>query len=142
MTTKKRHWFWNFILVITLVVCLAAFVMHYKNWVKVEADTIKVLSGFYYAEIGYNELDSVLFVQRIPPMERLNGFSALEKEKGLFREFKDSLTDNKIHVFVDNISQQKIKLVYKDSVQLYLNLKDSVETVQLHKHLSDKLEAQ
>jgi len=142
MTTKKRHWFWNFILVITLVVCLAAFVMHYKNWVKVEADTIKVLSGFYYAEIGYNELDSVLFVQRIPPMERLNGFSALEKEKGLFREFKDSLTDNKIHVFVDNISQQKIKLVYKDSVQLYLNLKDSVETVQLHKHLSDKMKAQ
>lgn len=142
MTTKKRHWFWNFILVITLVICLAAFVMHYKNWVKVEADAIKVLSGFYYAEIGYNELDSVLFVQRIPPMERLNGFSALEKEKGLFREFKDSLTDNKIHVFVDNISQQKIKLVYKDSVQLYLNLKDSVETVQLHKHLSDKMKAQ
>ena len=142
MTTKKRHWFWNFILVITLVVCLAAFVMHYKNWVKVEADTIKVLSGFYYAEIGYNELDSVLFVQRIPPMERLNGFSALEKEKGLFREFKDSLTDNKIHVFVDNISHQKIKLVYKDSVQLYLNLKDSVETVQLHKHLSDKMKPQ
>ena len=34
-------------------------------------------------------------VERIPPMERLNGFSALEKEKGIFREFKDSLTDNK-----------------------------------------------
>jgi hypothetical protein len=84
-------------------------------------------------------LDSVVFVARLPPMERLNGFSALEKEKGVFREFKDSLTDKKVYVFVDNISQQKIKLVYKDSVKLYLNLKDSVKTLNLFNSLVPKL---
>jgi len=71
-------------------------------------------------------------------MERLNGFSALEKEKGIFREFKDSLTNHKIHVFVDNISQQKIKMIYKDSLKLYVNLKDSLETINLFNHLQEK----
>ncbi len=89
------------------------------------------MSGFYKVDIRYQELDSAIFVQRMPPMERLNGFSALEKEKGIFREFKDSLTDKKVHVFVDNINQQKLKLVYKDSLHLYVNLKDSTQTVEL-----------
>ncbi len=93
------------------------------------------MSGFYKVNVAYNQLDSVVFVERIPPMERLNGFSALEKEKGIFREFQDSLTDKKVYVFVDNISQQKIKLVYKDSVKLYLNLKDSVKTLNLFNSL-------
>ena len=78
-------------------------------------------------------------VERIPPMERLNGFSALEKEKGIFREFKDSLTDKKVHVFVDNIGQQKVKLVYQDSTYLYFNLKDSVETINLLDELTAKM---
>lgn len=139
MATKKRHWFWNFVMVITVIICLSALVSHYKNWVKLESNDIQVLSGFYRVQIPYSDLDSIYFVERIPPMERLNGFSALEKEKGVFREFKDSLTDKKIHVFVDNISQQKIKLVYRDSVTLYLNLKDSVETLNLYNHLEEKL---
>jgi hypothetical protein len=139
MKSNKRHWFWNLLLVLTLIVCAFALTMHYKNWVSVKSNYIKVMSGFYSQSVDYNELDSVVFVARLPPMERLNGFSALEKEKGVFREFTDSLTDKKVYVFVDNISQQKIKLVYKDSVKLYLNLKDSVKTLNLFNSLVPKL---
>jgi flagellar motor component MotA len=139
MKSNKRHWFWNLLLVLTVIVCAFALTMHYKNWVSVKSNYIKVMSGFYSQSVAYNELDSVVFVARLPPMERLNGFSALEKEKGIFREFKDSLTDKKVYVFVDNISQQKIKLVYKDSVKLYLNLKDSVKTLNLFNSLVLKL---
>lgn len=64
-------------------------------------------------------------------MMRLHGFSALDKEKGIFREFKDSLTDKNVYVFVDNINQQKLKLVYKDSLYVYFNWKDSVQTIAL-----------
>jgi len=114
--------------------------MHYKNWVSVNTDQLSVRSGFYSRTVEYKELDSVVFVARLPPMERLNGFSALEKEKGIFREFKDSLTDKKVYVFVDNISQQKIKLVYRDSVKLYLNLADSVKTMNLYNSLVPTLD--
>lgn len=139
MNRKKRYWVWNLLLVLTVIVCAWALVMHYKNWVSVKPDHIKVMSGFYSRTIDYKELDSVVFVERLPPMERLNGFSALEKEKGVFREFKDSLTDKKVYVFVDNISQQKIKLVYRDSVKLYINLTDSVQTLDLYNSLSPAL---
>ncbi|GGD88124.1 hypothetical protein GCM10011412_27450 [Maribacter cobaltidurans] len=114
--------------------------MHYKNWIKNTPDHVRLLSGFYLEKVPYSDLDSVVFVERIPPMLRLNGFSALEKEKGIFQEFKDSLTDKKIYVFVDNISQPKIKLVYKDSLKLYFNLKDSVETVNMFNDLKGKLQ--
>ncbi|MFX0555828.1 hypothetical protein ACOCEA_03480 [Maribacter sp. CXY002] len=115
--------------------CLSALVMHYKNWVKIKSNQISILSGFYSVTIPINNIDSLAFVERIPPMERLHGFSALDKEKGLFREFKDSLTNNKVHVFADNILQQKIKIVYNDSLKLYLNLKDSIRTQDLYKKL-------
>ncbi|ASV29988.1 hypothetical protein [Maribacter cobaltidurans] len=140
MTSKKRHWFWNLLLVITIVVCVTVLTMHYKNWIKNTPDHVRLLSGFYLEKVPYSDLDSVVFVERIPPMLRLNGFSALEKEKGIFQEFKDSLTDKKIYVFVDNISQPKIKLVYKDSLKLYFNLKDSVETVNMFNDLKGKLQ--
>jgi hypothetical protein len=97
------------------------------------------MSGFYRISIPYNEMDSIYFVDKIPPMERLNGFSALEKEKGIFREFKDSLIDKKVYVFVDNINQQKIKLVYKDSFNLFVNVKDSVASVELMEDLQKKM---
>lgn len=136
---KKRSPFWNVMLVLTVLVCLLAFVLHYKNWTKAEPDELKVLSGFYYKKLKYSELDSVVFVGKIPPMERLNGFSALEKEKGLFREFKDSLTDKKVHVYVDNLSDQKIKVVYNDSSTLYINLSDSLKTLELFSLLKGKI---
>lgn len=139
MASKKRHWFWNLLLVLTIVTCVSVLTMHYKNWIKTAPDHIRIISGFYVETIPYSDLDSVVFLERIPPMERLNGFSALEKEKGIFREFQDSLTDKKTYVFVDNISQPKIKLVYKDSLKLYFNLQDSVETVNLFNGLQEKL---
>ena len=124
---------------ITVTVCLVAFVLHYKNWTKVESDELKILSGFYYKKLRYSELDSVVMVEKIPPMERLNGFSALEKEKGLFREFKDSLTTKKVHVYVDNLSNQKIKVVYNDSSKLYINFTDSLKTQELFTLLKGKI---
>lgn len=139
MASKKRHWFWNLILVITILLCVSALTVHYKNWIKAAPDHIRLLSGFYLEKVQYSDLDSVVIVERIPPMIRLNGFSALEKEKGIFQEFQDSLTDKKIHVFVDNISQPKIKLVYKDSLKLYFNLKDSTETINFFNDLQEKL---
>lgn len=136
---KKRHRFWNIVLVLTVIVSLLAFVVHYKNWTKVEPDQVKILSGFYYKKLRYSDLDSVLMVDRIPPMERLNGFSALEKEKGLYREFKDSLTNKKIHVYVDNLANQKIKVVYNDSSILYINHSDSIKTLEFFNLLKSKI---
>lgn len=135
MAVKKRLWLWNLILVLTVFICSSALILHFKNWITVKPNEVRVMSGFYNVTIPYNRIDSLVFVERIPPMERLNGFSALEKEKGIFREFKDSLTDKKVHVFADNISQQKIKIVYYDSLKLYLNLKDSVKTFNLFQEL-------
>lgn len=126
-------------LVITVICCAFVLILHTRNWVGNDGKNLSLRSGFYNVEIPLNKLDSVVFVERIPPMERLHGFSALEKEKGVFREFKDSLTDKKVRVFIDNINQNKIKLVYKDSTYVYFNLKDSVETVQLFQQLNAKM---
>lgn len=92
--------------VLTVIVCLLAFTAHYKNWTKTDAVGMKVLSGFYYQQLNFSELDSIAMIERIPPMERLNGFSALQKGKGVYREFKDSLTDKKVYVFIDNFEHQ------------------------------------
>ena len=139
MRLTKNHWIWTVMLVVTVILCAAILILHFKNWISTDNESLKLRSGFYHVVIPYSDLDSVVLVDRMPAMERLNGFSALEKEKGIFREFKDSLTDTKVHVFVDNISQQKIKLVYKDSVHLYFNLKDSVETIHLLDDLTAKM---
>lgn len=138
---KKGFPFWNVVMVLTVIVSLMAFLAHYKNWTKVEQDKLKILSGFYYKKISYAQLDSVLWIDKIPPMERLNGFSAWEKEKGIFREFKDSLTDRKVNVYVDNLSNRKIKLVYNDSLKLYINYADSLETVQLFNLLKQRIDS-
>ena len=139
MRLTKNHWVWTVLLIVTVILCATILILHFKNWISNDSQSLKLRSGFYVVEIPYNELDSVVMVERIPPMERLNGFSALEKEKGIFREFKDSLTDKKVHVFVDNIGQQKVKLVYQDSTYLYFNLKDSVETINLLDELTAKM---
>ncbi|WP_299319109.1 hypothetical protein [uncultured Maribacter sp.] len=141
MHSSKKNWIWTITLILTIIGCAAVLILHVKNWVTNDEISLGLRSGFYNIEIPLNELDSVVFVERIPPMQRLHGFSALEKEKGVFREFKDSLTDKKVHVFVDNINQNKVKLVYKDSSYVYFNLKDSVETVQLFQKLSAKTSA-
>lgn len=140
MAKRNGHWFWNLLILLTVIVCGLAFAAHSKNWTKVKPDKLQLLSGFYYKELLFNELDSVGWVDKIPPMQRLNGFSAFEKGKGLYQEFKDSLTDKKVHVYVDNFEQQKIRLVYQDSLKLFVNLKDSVDTVELFDLLQRKLE--
>ena len=140
MAAKKRHWLWNLILIITLIMCLLAFAVHYKNWTKIETESIKMVSGIYYKEIKFTEVDSVSMVERIPVMERLNGFSALSKGNGLYREFKDSLTNKEVYVFVDNFDQQKIKVVYQDSLKLFFNYKDSLDTTVLYSLFKSKLE--
>lgn len=142
MGTKKRNWIWNILIVITVVVCLMAFAAHYKNWTRIEPDKMTILSGVYYHDLKFNDLDTVEWVDRIPPMVRLNGFSAFEKGKGVYQEFKDTLTDRKVYVFVDNFEQQKIHVVNKDASQLYLNLKDSVETIEMFDFFKGKIELQ
>lgn len=133
---------WNGIVAVTVIVCLLALLSHYKNWVRTNSNGMKILSGFYYKNIPFSDLDSVQWAERIPPMERLNGFSALGKEKGIFREFKDSLTDKKVYVYVDNLSHQKIKLVYRDSVKLFMNLKDSTDTDKMYQLFKDRIDAE
>lgn len=140
MGTKKRHWLWNILIVLTLIVCICAFAAHYKNWTRIEPDQMTILSGIYYHDIKYIDLDKVEWVDKIPPMQRLNGFSAFEKGKGVYQEFKDTLTDKKVYVFVDNFSRQKIRLVRKDSSKLFINMKDSLETLELFDFFKQKLE--
>ncbi|MDC6383798.1 hypothetical protein D2V93_15515 [Flagellimonas taeanensis] len=136
MTTKKRHWLWNVLIVLTLALCIFAFVEHYKNWCKIEEGNLKVLSGIYYQKIPLAEIDSVVFVDKLPEMERSNGFSWMAKEKGVF---KDSITQTKVYVFVDDLRQQKIKVVHHDSLKLYLNLQDSIETQGIYTILHGEL---
>ena len=85
MAQKHRKGLWNFIIVFTLLICGTVFAMHYKNWIKKEPNQLTVLSGFYLQQIPYAEINEVGLVKRIPEMERINGFSAWEKEKGIFR---------------------------------------------------------
>nr|WP_321415042.1 hypothetical protein [uncultured Allomuricauda sp.] len=136
MSKRKRHWLWNVLIVLTLVICVLAFVEHYKNWHKIEEGNLKIFSGIYYQKIPLAELDSVLFVEKLPEMERSSGFSWMEREKGVF---KDSITNTKVYVFVDDLYQQKIKLVHHDSLKMYLNLKDSLETQKLYATLQRSL---
>ncbi|WP_420321164.1 hypothetical protein [Flagellimonas sp.] len=133
---KKRHWFWNVLIVLTLLTCVFVFVIHYKNWHKIEEGELKILSGIYYQKIPISEIDSIMFVARIPEMERSNGFSWAVTEKGVF---KDSLTETKVYVFVDDLRQQKIRLVHNDSLKLFLNFKDSLETQKLYHLLNEEL---
>ncbi|KKN00105.1 hypothetical protein LCGC14_1141180 [marine sediment metagenome] len=136
---KKRLWLWNVLAVLTVIICLSAFVMHYKNWTSTDANEMKILSGFYYKKLKFSELDSIKLVEKIPPMERLNGFSVQEKGKGIYREFKDSLTDKNVYVFIDNFSHQKIAVTYQDSLKLYFNFNDSIKTQNTYQLLSAKI---
>ena len=105
-----------------------------------EQDKMTILSGIYYHELKYADVAQVQWVEKIPPMVRLNGFSAFNKGKGVYQEFKDTLTDKKVYVFVDNFEQQKIRLVGKDASLVFLNLKDSVETVEMFALFKGKIE--
>jgi hypothetical protein len=137
MKKNKKNWFWNIVIVLTLLVCVLAFILHYKNWSKFEEGHFQVVSGIYKQRILLSDIDSIDFVQKLPEMERKNGFSWLAKEKGVF---KDSLTNSKVYVFVDDLRQQKIRLVHHDSLKLYLNFADSLETNLVYESLKQVVE--
>ena len=137
MKKNKKNWFWNIIIIFTLIVCAMAFVLHYKNWSKFEEGHFQVVSGIYKQRIPLDAIDSLSFVDRLPEMERKNGFSWMAKEKGVF---KDSLIDAKVYVFVDDLRQQKLRIVHHDSLKLFVNFKDSLETDRFYKSLAAVLE--
>jgi len=130
---KKKNWFWNVVIVVTVITCIAAFVLHYKNWVTIEDDVLEITSGIYSQEISVSEINSIELVSRLPEMERKNGFSWLAKEKGVFL---DSISGSKAYVFVDDLRQQKIMLTHSDSLVLYVNLPDSLSTRALYDKLN------
>lgn len=133
---KSNNWIWNVVIFLTITACTLAFGLHYKNWVAVDADKLNVRSGIYAQEIPFATLNAVEWVPKLPQMKRKNGFSWLAKEKGVF---KDSINGQQAYVFVDNLRQQKLQLRHSDSLLLYLNLEDSLETDQLYQKLLAKL---
>src|SRR5690606_34357341 len=117
MGKGKRSPFWNSIIVATLLLCIFAFVEHYKNWYDLKDGSFKIVSGAYYQKIPLDQVDSLLLVDRLPEMQRHSGFSWKAKEKGIFT---DSVHGFDVHVFVDDLWQQKIKMVHHDSLILYV----------------------
>lgn len=138
MRTKKKYWFLNILIVATIAICLLAFAAHYKNWTKIEDDGIKILSGVYFKEIPYTTMNTVMMVPKLPSMERISGFSAMTMEKGVF---KDSITQAKTYVFVDDLNDQKIKLVYQDSMNIFINLRNSTQTMKMYQMLLTKIKS-
>lgn len=126
------------LIVLVVIACILAFVAHSKNWIKTEGDRVQILSGIFYEDIQISKMDSLIWVDKIPQMERKRGFSAWAVEKGVFI---DSLNpDKRISVFVDNLRNRKIKMVYGDSLVLFLNYSDSSKTDVLFTKLSAQKE--
>ena len=134
---KKNNWLWNTIIILTLVICALAFVLHYKNWAKFEEGNFQVVSGIYKQRIPLSEINGINFVPRIPELERKNGFSWLTKEKGVFL---DSISENKVYVFVDDLAQQKLEIIHHDSLLLYINMADSLETLKIFEEMNAYVE--
>ncbi len=137
MRKSSKNWFWNIVIVLTILVSIAAFVLHYKNWSKFEDGHFQVISGIYKEKIVLSDINSVGFVEKLPQMERTSGFSWLAREKGVF---KDSITASKVYVFVDDLRQQKIRLVYKDSLKLYINFSDSLQTNRVYENIKEAID--
>ena len=137
MAGRKRHWLLNLAIVLTVVLCLLAFAAHYRNWTRMRPDRMQLLTGFYYFELPYQDLDSVLWKEKLPGMERSHGFSFFAREKGVFA---DSLYPGRpVYVFVDDLRQHKIEVRYRDTLVVYLNYADSLETRALYGYLQDRL---
>ena len=138
MAIRKRHWLWNTVIALTIVICLAAFILHSKNWIRQEEGGFTLISGFYYSEVHYDSIKQVSMVPRIPEMERENGFSAWAIEKGIFRDTVQGLEG--IRVYVDNLKNPKIMLQQGGSPLIYFNFKDSLETASFYENLLEALE--
>ena len=128
----------NFLIVVAVLCSIIAFVAHSKNWTRLQGDRMQILSGLYYQEIPFRELDSVLWKERIPQMERSHGFSFWAREKGVF---VDSLYPSRpVYVYVDDLRQHKIKVRYRDTMVVFLNFADSMETRTMYRFLKNELE--
>ena len=138
MGKTRRHWTLNLLIVLAVLGSLAVFVLHSKNWTRLQEDRILIISGFYQQEVPFRDLDSVLWKERIPQMERSHGFSFWAREKGVF---VDSLYPQRpVYVFVDDLRQHKIKIRYRDTMVLFLNFADSLETQSMYGVLTDEWE--
>lgn len=138
-TPRKRHWWLNLLIGITLLICLLAFALHSRNWMRLQEGRMQLLSGAYYLEVPFEELDSVRWQEKLPRMERKHGFSFWAREKGVF---SDSLFPSRpVRVFVDDLRQPKIRVTYRDSLTLFLNFPDSAETRSVYQLLLEKLPA-
>lgn len=133
---KKNNWFWNIVIALTVIGCAFLFGLHYKNWVKIQEDTFKITSGIYSQKIPLSQINGIEFVPKLPEMERKNGFSWLAKEKGVF---KDSISGNTTYVFVDDLRQQKVMVTHSDTLLLYFNLADSVDTSKYYEQLRSNI---
>ncbi|WP_235914980.1 hypothetical protein [Flagellimonas ochracea] len=101
-----------------------------------EDGTFRIFSGIYHQKIAVADMDSIMLVKKLPEMERSSGFSWMIKEKGIF---VDSLNQTKVYVFVDDLRQQKIKLVHHDSLKMFFNFKDSLKTQKIYSILQTEL---
>ncbi len=136
MRKKKRHWFLNLLIVFTLLLSITAFAAHYKNWTKVKEDHIKILSGIYYKKLNFVDINAVSMVEKIPALERISGFSVKQWEKG---KFKDSITESTVYIYVDDLKNEKIRLTYQDSLQLFFNYSDSTKTREMYRFFMEKI---
>jgi hypothetical protein len=138
-TGRKRHRGLNVLIGITVLGCLLAFAIHSRNWMRLQEGRMQVLSGVYYLEVPFAELDSVRWQEKIPQMERRHGFSFWAREKGVFT---DSLFPSRpVYVFVDDLRQPKIRIAYRDSLTFFLNFSDSAETRSVYHLLREKMQA-
>jgi len=133
MAQKKRHWLWNFLIILTCVICALAFALHYKNWTQIEEDKMTIVSGFYYTEILFEDLEEVTMVPKIPELDRVSGFSAWEIEKGIFRDTLQNIPN--IRMYIDDLKQEKIQLDRKDASTVYVNFTDSLKTKEMYEFL-------
>jgi len=138
MALRKRHWLWNTVIALTIVICLAAFILHSKNWIRQEEGGFTLISGFYYSEVHYDSIEQVSMVPRIPEMERESGFSAWAVEKGIFRDTLQGLEG--IRVYVEDLKDPKIRLDQRGSAPIYFNFKDSLKTASFYEDLLENLE--
>ena len=134
----KRGW-WNGLIVRTVVCCSLVFAAHMKNWKRVGPDHLRLLSGFYYVDIPFDQLREVGWSERVPYLSRRHGFSAGQWEKGRYRD--SAQPGLKAWVLVDDWQQPKLRIAWRDSLLLYLNFRDSTETDALHQLLQEQLEA-
>ncbi len=126
------------VIVLTVLICLAVFILHSQTWTQQETDRVNLISGFYSTEIIYSDIGNVSMVPKIPEMERVSGFSVWAVEKGIFRDTLEGVEG--IRVYVDDLNQPKIKLERKDDAQIYFNFKDSLKTKEYYELLKEKMD--